>query len=526
MLFPFRVIAAIFAALGQVLGPALKFILETLRVVIALGIIVLGLVLIFALVVATAVLFGMLTGVEGWVSIHDLPFDAIRGSIPTFGVISLFICGFIPALAIALLGFTLLFKTTVANGYVGLTMFGIWIIGLIGAGLTIPNTIVNFRRSGDITLTKSYDLNGKQAVLTIKEVGMEDYTGTTLTLRGHDDSVYTLVQNIEARGRSRQQAQENARMVSYNVVLQDSVFSFDSNVSFEENAKFRFQEVSMTLYIPYGQVFHVDQDMEWILRNTINRYGYKNSDINDNRWQFTEDGLVCLTCDGESRYGRDSKDDDDSESGNYGSDAMTFDFENFETIKAGHNFDIKIYRGDNYGVRVIGREKELDRVTIRQHGDQLEFDMTDTKWLDMGNRRSVRAEVTMPTISALDLTGACKFEAFGFSGDILNIEMSGSADADLDVNYDEMLIHLSGDSDLKIEGETDKVNVDISGAASLDALGLEAIRGNVEASGASSAEIFVMEELQVDATGVSSVRYKGNPRLEVDESRASSVEPY
>jgi hypothetical protein len=52
-----------------------------------------------------------------------------------------------------------------------------------------------------------------------------------------------------------------------------------------------------------------------------------------------------------------------------------------------------------------------------------------------------------------------------------------------------MFIHLSGDSDLKIEGEADEIKIDLSGAVSLNALDLEAIRGNVEASGAYSAEI-------------------------------------
>jgi len=89
-----------------------------------------------------------------------------------------------------------------------------------------------------------------------------------------------------------------------------------------------------------------------------------------------------------------------------------------------------------------------------------------------------------------------------------------------------MFIHLSGDSDLKIGGEADEIKIDISGVAALNALDLEAIRGNVEASGASSAEIFVTEELQVDASGISSIRYKGNPRLDVDESRARSVDRY
>jgi len=190
LLFPFRLISALFTALGQILGPAVKFLPEAFRVVISIVLIIVGLAFIFALVISSAVLFGMFAGFEGWVSIGDLPFEALQGSIPTFGVISLFICGLIPALALALLGFTFLFKTTVTNSYVGLALFGMWIIGLIGAGLTIPNMVADFRRSGDVSVTKAYDLKGQAAVLGIREVGIEDYEGVTLTIRGHEDSVY------------------------------------------------------------------------------------------------------------------------------------------------------------------------------------------------------------------------------------------------------------------------------------------------------------------------------------------------
>ena len=86
LLFPFRLISALFSALAQILGPAMKFFLEALRVVISLAIIGLGLVFIFALVISSAVLFGMFTGLHGWISISDLPFEVLQGTIPTSSV--------------------------------------------------------------------------------------------------------------------------------------------------------------------------------------------------------------------------------------------------------------------------------------------------------------------------------------------------------------------------------------------------------------------------------------------------------
>jgi len=40
-------------------------------------------------------------------------------------------------------------------------------------------------------------------------------------------------------------------MVTYQVDLQDSILTFDSNISFKPDAIFRGQELEMTLFIPY-----------------------------------------------------------------------------------------------------------------------------------------------------------------------------------------------------------------------------------------------------------------------------------
>ena len=532
LLLPFRIIAAIFKGLAEILGPAMKFFLEAFRVLIAVAIILVGLGLIFCLILLTGIFLGLFTGVQdwGWVTVHDLPFNVFVGTVPTLGVISLFICIFVPALAIGMLGFTLLFKTTITNAYVGWALFGLWILGLIGAGLTLPSTIADFRRSGEITETTNYDLKGKQAILQLREVGMDDYSGARLTLRGHRDSVYTLVTDFEARGRDRQQAQANARMIEYTVAVEDSLIIFDSNVSFKEDATFRMQEVNMVLYIPQGEIFYMQDDLEYILRNTIHRYGYSVYDIPDNQWMFTPTGLECVTCDGGSRrfdrYEDEEDDDFDQGASAYGEDHLEFDFEDFDEISASSKFDIVLTRGREYDVQLYGRDRELDKVRLMQYGDRLELDTRDWKWFNFRRWRPIKVEIVMPSLSEIQLSGASTLEASDFSGDRLKVELSGATDADLDVDYDEIVIDLTGSSDLVISGVTNDLNVDIAGTTSLTALSLEARNGDVETSGVSSAKVFVTDDLVVRAHGASDVRYKGSPRLDVDEGRASNVSRY
>ena len=535
LLLPFRLIAALFKGLGEILGPATKFFLEALRVVVAIAIIVAGLGIIFCLIVLIGVALGMFTGLEGWITVDDLPYQILTGTIPTFGLISLFLCIFVPGLAIGLLGFSLLFKAPITNSYVGWALFALWILGLIGAGLTLPSTIADFRRSGEYSTTKNYDLRGRQAVLKLKEVGMDDYEGVSLTLRGHTDSVYTLVTDFEARGRSRKDAQQNAQMADYNVFLQDSVFTFDSNISFKDDATFRFQEVSMVMYIPENQIFYMDDDLEYILRNTIHRYGYTVRDIEKNQWMFSRGGLECVTCGGSRFRDRKRYEDEDNDreptksrdrDEDYGNERLSYDFQDFDELVASSKFDITIVKGPDYKLELKGRERELDEVRVRQFGQTIELDTKDWKTFSLRRRKAIKVNLTMPELNRIKLSGACNLEAAGFSGDEIEIDMSGASDADLEVEYDRIDIEMTGTADLILAGRAEELIADISGTTSLHSIALEALVGDIRTSGVSSAKIFVTSELEVDANGASDVQYKGDPKLDADESRASSIKRY
>ena len=77
---------------------------------------------------------------------------------------------------------------------------------------------------------------------------------------------------------------------------------------------------------------------------------------------------------------------------------------------------------------------------------------------------------------------------------------------------------------MKIEGETSEITVEVSGASNVDAESLKAKTADVDASGASSVNVFVTERLVSDASGASRISYSGNPTsVEKKTSGASRV---
>jgi hypothetical protein len=123
------------------------------------------------------------------------------------------------------------------------------------------------------------------------------YDAIDLRLRGHEDTTYLLDLSIESRGATRSKAKANAKSIIYNVTHDGDDILFDSDLTFPEGTKFRFENVNATFYIPYGKVFRMDKDLDEILTNNpLYKNGYRAYQMEGNDWVFDKDGINCLTC--------------------------------------------------------------------------------------------------------------------------------------------------------------------------------------------------------------------------------------
>jgi phage shock protein PspC (stress-responsive transcriptional regulator) len=523
LLFPFRVIAAIFQALGKVLGPASKFIVEALRVIAGLVITVMGLSMMVGLVIAILVLLGFMSGLGHLLTVDHFPIQLLKDSFPTFGYISIFIAAFIPLFSITLLGISILIKRFVFNAPIGWGIFGLWVLSIIGIAFSVPKVVGDFRSEGEYKVTRTFDFNSTDATLNLRESGMEDYDMVNLKLRGHSDSLYTLDMRFKSRGNSRKSSIENAQMVTYNVLTEGSNLNFDSNLSFTENAVFRAQELVMILYIPYNQVFMMNEDLRYILTNTINHHGYKTWQMADNKWMFTEDDLICVTCEkGTPQLKSQNMDNDDKAF----EDGMVFEMEDFEEIEVRGNIKVIVSREDIYYVEVKGSEKYLDKVYVKKLDNVLsvELDVDKLGYLKSSRDKPIRVYISLPELNSVKGWGASDFDIADFKSQEFYLSLSGASSANINIDSDDVEIKLKGASSASFSGKTKNIDADIAGASGLDTYDLEARFASIDASGASSAKIYAKEKLNIEASGMSSVRYKGSPEVSIiNESGLSSV---
>jgi len=146
---------------------------------------------------------------------------------------------------------------------------------------------------------------------------------------------------------------------------------------------------------------------------------------------------------------------------------------------------------------------------------------------DMTSLRATKIKiyVSAPLFKNLEASGACNIisENKISSQEAINIGLSGSSDAKLELSTPRISLDLSGASSVTLKGETKDVLVDGSGSSDIHAFDLLAETVNLDLSGASNADIFASKQIELEASGASNVRYKGNASVSKDVSGAANV---
>ncbi len=105
----------------------------------------------------------------------------------------------------------------------------------------------------------------------------------------------------------------------------------------------------------------------------------------------------------------------------------------------------------------------------------------------------------------------------------LDIDVSGGINIDIEVNTSYLNVEAEGGVNLAICGVTEKADVELIGAGNLNAFCLAVDEMDLDIEGAGKANVNVINNLEVSAEGVATVRYKGNPEVEKDVEGIVSV---
>ena len=136
----------------------------------------------------------------------------------------------------------------------------------------------------------------------------------------------------------------------------------------------------------------------------------------------------------------------------------------FNGIQTAGRWNVTVTRGDAWHVEVMYPENLIDNLRVDVQGDRLVLGT------QRGARRGaepVTATVAMPNLSSLTAAGATQIRFSGFSGDELEISISGSGDVNGEHgNFSALKLNVSGSGqiDLRPVPVTD-ADVNVSGSA-------------------------------------------------------------
>ena len=496
LLLPFRLLAMLLLTLAKVIGP----LVEVLRVAVGIVIILLGVALAFATLLTAGITLGYLSTATFASEHFTMPVEAMTRAFPGWIVIAGFVACFIPCIFIILLGASAVSKRITFGGAAGWTLFVLFFVSIVALTLGVPKLIFDFKEEGTHRVETVYPITAKRAVFRINETGMDDYDEIWLSLQGYQGKEIKLVQEFEAQGSSRKTAIENAKMVEYNVAVEDSIFTFDSNMTFKEDAIFRAQRLKMTLFIPYDYPFTMTEDVARFITQFVEIEA-----LNNETWRMTPDGLSCLSCPAPVAAPADDVADADSDN-------------EIKDVEIDGLFDLEITRGDKYALEIDGSESEKAKYRVERHGSTIVIDYdNDGEFHADDLLKEVRVRLTLPALESLSANGKGEVRFTGFRSERMNIEFSGKISGHGEMEALDLTLDLSGACDLDLKGNGDTMHADLSGLSSLEAYRFTTKDASVDVSGASSAKVNVTENLKIDKDFVSKVEYRGNPQVTEDE---------
>ncbi len=201
-----------------------------------------------------------------------------------------------------------------------------------------------------------------------------------------------------------------------------------------------------------------------------------------------------------------------------------FELADFSKVAAGSAFDVMITEGDKFGVAVTVDDNLAEYLEVRQTKGTLQIGLKPNVNI---RKATLKAEVTMPSLTGLKLEGATRTKITGFISDqVLDVELGGASNLRGEIKSGNARFRASGASRVELDGSAREARIEASGASTVNLTRFSSEDTWVDASGASHVTVNAKEKLEVKASGASSVQYVGQPAsVKTHTSGASSVGP-
>jgi hypothetical protein len=157
----------------------------------------------------------------------------------------------------------------------------------------------------------------------------------------------------------------------------------------------------------------------------------------------------------------------------------------FEGVNVTGSCNVDIQIGEPQSVEFYAQSEVLDVMTYEVNDGILEIGFKHG--YSVNTDEEVKAEITIPSVRFIGITGACDYE------------LSGALQEVLDIN--------------------------ITGVGNVDAYDMPVNQCNIRISGTGNCQVHVNDHLDVVVSGVGNIWYRGNPTVDTEISGVGNVVP-
>lgn len=185
----------------------------------------------------------------------------------------------------------------------------------------------------------------------------------------------------------------------------------------------------------------------------------------------------------------------------------------FNRIELRYPAVVTIKQGEKDGVTLETDDNLLKQLTTKVNGGVLVIDNNQPLWSQRVNPSDkVLITITVKDLREVDFPSAGEVSIEGIQSENLKLTVSGAGSISLvEVDLGKLDVQLSGAGSINAAGTAGDLKLGISGAGSFNGTDLKANQVDVNISGVGSAEIWVLDELTANLSGIGSINYYGSP---------------
>jgi serine/threonine-protein kinase len=194
--------------------------------------------------------------------------------------------------------------------------------------------------------------------------------------------------------------------------------------------------------------------------------------------------------------------------GSGNSAVKVWDITDFTGVEISSTFRARIHKGTPFRVTTTADDNVLPFVRVSKQGHTMKVGLQDKQSYELKTR--LEAEITLPTLAALDLSGASEATLGDFKGEKeLKLRVRGSSKVDGLVTVKSAEFDAGGASSVSLAGSADIARISVDGASHAKLGDFLVRRCELSLEGASNAQLAVISESPFNARLAGASRLSG-----------------